>query len=65
MILPLPAVLQVAIAGPEWVWADIYVDDARGSGERIEVLPMVVIERERRIVRSVTAQNPNVLRQNH
>lgn len=56
MIVSLLAALQVATAAPEWVWADIYLDDTRGSGERIEILPKVVIEAGRRTVRSVTAR---------
>ena len=50
------AALQIASAQSELVWADISISDSRGSVDRIEILPKVTIEGDRRILRTVLAR---------
>lgn len=56
MIAGLVAAFQLAVLPPEVVWADIYINDTRGGDVRIEILPQIAIEDERRYIRSVTAR---------
>lgn len=55
-MLVMLAALQIAPPTYEWVWADISINDGRGVVDRIEILPKVAIEADRRVLRSVVAR---------
>lgn len=51
-MLAILAALQIASA-PEFTWAEIALDDTRGSTERIEILPQLRIDDGRRDLEAV------------
>ncbi|HQR90559.1 MAG: hypothetical protein B7Y74_07755 [Novosphingobium sp. 35-62-5] len=59
MSVALLAALQIVTATSEWVWADISISDARGSVDRIQILPKVTIEGDRQVLRTVVARRTN------
>lgn len=54
------ATLDMPTAAVERVWADIYISDTRGGGDRIEILPKLVVEGDRQVIRSITARMTTV-----